>query len=202
MSSSTVSITESSYGVNPLPQQQPMWNRIMELQPLIRKCAVKMAFVYDEDAGDLEHDMMLALLDKSRSNPALLDKPTAYIFQTLKNLIHSAHRSKIEEYSLDDDFGWASTSSADLVACDDLESIEEIRFVLDHMNAECRELVKAILDNWDLVRDSQHKRNDRPCRNIINASALAGIVGRPERSVRRDVSRIRSKLVQLSLVFA
>lgn len=190
----TLSIAQDASSVNPLPQQQQtMWNRIMELQPVIRKCAVKMAFVYDEDAGDLEHDMMLALLDKSRVNPTLLDKPLAYIFQTLKNLIHSAHRSKVETFSLDDE----------LVACDDeaddnlerQERIESVRLVLDHMDDECRVVVKAILESGDLVRDNRRSRN------LINVSAMADRVGRPKRSVYRDVSRLRSKLAT-SLAFA
>lgn len=191
----TLSIAQDASSVNPLPQQQQtMWNRIMELQPVIRKCAVKMAFVYDEDAGDLEHDMMLALLDKSRVNPTLLDKPTAYIFQTLKNLIHSAHRSKVETFSLDDE----------LVACDDeagddlerQERIKSVRFVLEHMDDECRAVVKAILESGDLVRNSR-----RSSRNLINVSAVADRMGRPKTSVYRDVSRLRSKLAT-SLAFA
>jgi RNA polymerase sigma factor (sigma-70 family) len=170
-----------------------MWNRIMELQPLIHRCAVKMAFIYDEDAGNLEHDMMLALLDKSRANPTLLDKPAAYIFQTLKNLIHSAHRSKVETSSLDDE----------LVACDDeagdnlerQDRIESVRFVLEHLDDECRAVVRAILESGDLVRDSRHSRN------LINVSAMADRMGRPKTSVYRDVSRLRSKLAS-SLAFA
>jgi hypothetical protein len=184
-----------------------MWNRIMELQPVIHRCARYLSRVYDEDVDELESRMTAALAEKALQNPDILN-PGIYcntgIAIIIKNEIHNYYRHL---------FGWKLQRS--IVSLDTLElvddnadvdlerqeRIEAVRFVLDNMDHECRELIKAILDNDDLIRDSRRKRDDRPCRNMINVSALAERMGKPKRSVARKVSELRSELVE-SLAFA
>jgi len=182
-----------------------LWTRLMELQPLIRKCARRIAWQYDEDADEIMSRMMSTLTDKAVQTPSLLDRPDVYLAQIAKNAIHRYYQHL---------FGWKLQRH--MIALDDIEladdedvtddlerqeRIEAVRFALEHMDDECRELVRAILDNDDLIRNSRCKRSDRPCRNMINVSALARRMGRPGRSVARDVSRLRSKLAS-SLAFA
>jgi RNA polymerase sigma factor (sigma-70 family) len=186
-------------GVNPhSPTEQAMWNQIVELEPVIVKCARRMASIYNdsEDADELADHARMALIEKARRIPQLLSQSNTYIFQVIKNEIHSYYR-RLLGYRLQ----YHVTSLSDLDemlpgdddALDSSERAEAVRSALAGLDDECRELVNAILDNAnaDLIRDGDRSRG------MVNVSALAERMGKQTRSIYRDVSRLRSKLAMV-----
>lgn len=188
------SVTETSEGVNPPPQAQAMWKKVVEHEPLIRKCAASMVRIYHADFDELYNHLALALFDKATQLPGLLSKGDAYIFTCLKNEIRSYMRAGMNEATFSDVSPKQSACVTDDDVRERVQLAEDIRFVLEHLDAECRELVQAILDNGDLIRQSRRTRKDRPNRKMINVNALASKLGRPKSSVYKDIARLRSKL--------
>ena len=166
-----------------------MWNRIIELEPVINSAARRMAVVYDEDASELAGRMRMALIEKARQLPKLLSQGNGYIFRTLTNEIHSYYRklfgSKLQYHisSIDD---LDEMLPGDDDSLDTSERAEAVRQAIETMDDECRALVEAILKSGDEL--------DRYAHGGVNVNALARRMGKPKSTVYTDIARMRVRL--------
>jgi DNA-directed RNA polymerase specialized sigma24 family protein len=197
MASSTDRLPQTETSVNPPSlQDKEMWNRIIELEPVINSAARRMAAVYDDDAGELSDRMRMALIEKARQVPRILSQGNGYIFRTLTNEIHSYYRklfgSKLQYHiSSLDDLDEMIPGDDDSDSLDRSERSEAVRQSIEMMDDECQALVEAILKSGDELTRYAH--------GGVNVNALARKVGRPKSSVYGDMARLR---VQLAVAIA
>lgn len=191
-------IARKRTSVNPLPQgdqsDSAMWNKVIELEPVINSAARRMAAVYDDDAAELAGRMRMALIEKARKLPKLLSLGNGYIFRVLVNETHSYYRRLFGSHlqyhvsSLDD---LDDLLPGDDDALDTSERAEAVRQAIECMDDECRALAQAIMASGDELTRYAH--------GGVNVNALARKVGKPKSTVYNDIARLR---VQLAVAIA
>ena len=203
MSLPTSRIARKRDNVNPLPRRKSrahkndssaMWNKIVELEPVISSAARRMAAVYDEDAGELAGRMRMALIEKARKLPNLLTQANGYIFRTLVNETHSYYRKLFGSHlqyhvsSLDDIDEYLPGDGDDL---DTSERAEAVRQALALLDDDCRALAQAIMASGEDLERYAHSG--------VNVNALARKLGTPKSTVYNEMARLR---VQLAVAIA
>lgn len=165
------------------------WSQVMEHEALIRKCAASMVSIYHIEFDDIYNHLCMTFYDKARKCPKMISEGDGYIYTALKNEVKTWMRHGASEYTFSDVSPRVCLFAQDSEG-NDIESTlsdKAIAFTLDHIDDECRELVKAILENYDDL-------TARAKRTGINVAALAAKLGRPKTSVYKDMERLRAKL--------
>ncbi len=206
MTPSVDNVAKNGSRVNPPSPSgdQAMWKRIVELEPVIAKCARRMGWIYQADASEIANQMRLALAEKARRTPRLLHKPESYIFHALCNVIHSSFRHQFGA-NLQYQLSYLHESISDDQQADMLDNldrmarIEAVRDALENSGDEMRQMVQAIMTNFDDV-----VRQRKPWRGVtrlpLNVNELARKMRMPKSRIYEMVHDLQDALAPVLAV--
>lgn len=155
--------------------------RMSELNPALTKKAHYWASRTGENADDLKSDMILAILERASADPHFLSESPAYIINFGEwRMLRKVQRAwRHGEYMPLDDL-------AEVVGKpDDGDTSGDYKHILESLSGEHVALVQEIIKAGDDVL----RKN-----GSLNISALSARLGKPERTVNRQVKHMRCLL--------
>jgi hypothetical protein len=159
-------------------QQAVNWDRITEMEPLFVRVARHWSARTGEDPDDIASMMRLHVIERAAEVPTFLSQKPSYI------LTFAGWRALDKVRAQWQDGETVSLDERTEIIGDHVVSVESAD-IREALSGENRVLASAIIEAGDEVL----KRN-----GTLNISALARHLGRPERTVNRQVGRLRQAM--------